>query len=197
MADGIDPASVAALVQRIGRAGSGEHVSVADIVEEIGDDAFAPLLLVPALILVSPASGIPGLSSLGGLVMALISFQMIAGRKVLWLPAFIRNRTIAKARLQRASAFLEKPARVIDRITRKRLAFLTAWPLRLVPLTICLAAALIIPFFELVPFSATIIGSAISLFALAMVTRDGLLVLFGTGTLGGAGYLGWSLATGG
>jgi hypothetical protein len=43
--------------------------------------------------------------------------------------------------------------------------------------------------------SATIIASAIALFALAMLARDGLLALSGLAVLGGAGWLFWNLVT--
>ena len=61
--------------------------------------------------------------------------------------------------------------------------------------TLCLLLALIIPLFELVPMSATIIALAIALFALAMLARDGLLALGGLAVLSGAFWLLWSVAT--
>lgn len=196
MKDNPDLTSMSGLVERIRLAGNGgDRVSVADIIDGIGDDAFAPLLLVPALVLISPISAIPGLSSVVGLIMALIALQMVLGVRRVWLPDILRRRTIAKSALDRAANFLERPARFIDRLTRRRLAALTAWPLSIIPSLVCVAAALVIPLFELVPMSATIISTAIALFALAMVTRDGLLLIFGLAVLGGAGLLIWNLAT--
>lgn len=191
-----DLQSVTGLLKRVGNAGNGaKRVSVADIIDEIGDNAFAPLLLIPALVLISPISAIPGLSSAFGLIMALISLQMAIGVRRLWLPAFLRNRTLAKSKLDKATHYLERPAAFLDRVTKKRLSALTRWPLSIVPALICVAAASVIPFFELVPMSSTIISTAIALFALAMVTRDGLLLVFGLMVLGGAGFLVWNLAT--
>lgn len=188
--------SVSELLDQVENAGDGgDRVSVEDVVHAIGDDAFAPLLLVPALIIVSPASAIPGLSSIGGLVMALISAQMVFGRKSLWLPAFLTRRTMPRDRLDKSIAFLRKPARFLDRVTKKRLSFLTAGPLRRLPPAICLCAALVIPFFELVPMSSTTIASAITLFALALLTRDGLLLILGLCVLSLVGFLVWNVAT--
>lgn len=188
--------SVSDLLDQVENAGDGgERVSVEDVVHAIGDDAFAPLLLVPALIVVSPASAIPGLSSVGGLIMALISAQMVFGRKSLWLPGFLTRQTMPRDRLEKAITFLRKPARFLDRVTRKRLSFLTAGPLRRLPPAICLCAALIIPFFELVPMSSTTIASAITLFALALLTRDGLLLILGLCVLSLVGFLVWNVAT--
>jgi hypothetical protein len=188
--------SVTDLLDMVEKAGNGgDRVSVDDVVEAIGDDAFAPLLLVPALIIVSPASAVPGLSTVGGLVMALISAQMVFGRKSLWLPGFLARRTIARDRLDKAVAFLRRPAAFLDRVTRRRLSFLTAGPLRRLPPLICLCAAMVIPFFELVPMSSTTIAAAITLFALSLLTRDGLLLILGLGVLSLVGVLVWNVAT--
>jgi hypothetical protein len=188
--------SVTDLLDMVEKAGDGgERVSVDNVVEAIGDDAFAPLLLVPALIIVSPASAVPGLSTVGGLVMALISAQMVFGRKSLWLPGFLSRRTIARDRLDKAVAFLRRPAAFLDRVTRRRLSFLTAGPLRRLPPLICLCAAMIIPFFELVPMSSTTIAAAITLFALSLLTRDGLLLILGLCVLSLVGVLVWNVAT--
>jgi hypothetical protein len=78
-------------------------------------------------------------------------------------------------------------------MTGKRLAVLVDPPLTRLWALLCMALALIIPAFELVPMSATIIASAIALFALAMLARDGLLALSGLAVLGGAAWLFWNL----
>jgi hypothetical protein len=190
VADSTHQPSVTELLHALCAAGHHpDRVTVSDIVEAIGDDAFGPLLLVPALIIVSPASAVPGLSSAGGLIMVMISAQMVFGRQSLWLPAFLTSRSIARDKLAKAVSFLRRPARLIDRVTRKRLSFLTAGPLRRLPPLICMLAALMIPFFELVPMSSSIISGAIVLFALAILTRDGLLLLLGLGVLSLLGFL--------
>lgn len=194
MAD--DPQSIEEVLDRVEDAGgSDERVSVSDIIDRIGEDAFAPLLLAPALVVVSPASAILGLSSFCGAIIALVAFQMAIGRKRLWLPGFILRRTISNRGLDRAIGYIEKPARLIDGLTRRRLTVLVGPPFDRLWALVCLLLALVIPVFELVPMSATIIASAISLFALAMVAKDGLFVLLGLAVLAGAAWLGWSVAT--
>ncbi|MDN2566648.1 exopolysaccharide biosynthesis protein [Aquibium sp. A9E412] len=189
------PNSLTALLERLERAGRGPRVAVAEIVDTIGARAFSPLLLVPALILISPASGVPGLSSIGGMLIALVAVQIVIGRRTLWLPGMLRRRTVGRDQLDRANRFLRRPAAFVDRWTRRRLAFLTEKPFSIVPALLCLAGGLVIPFFELVPMSSSIIATAVAFFALALVTRDGLLVLIGLAVVSGAATLGWLLAT--
>lgn len=189
------PDGLTSLVQRVANAGEGKPVvTIADIVAEVGDGAFPPLLLVPALMLVSPLSGVPGMSIFLGLTMTLIALQMVLRRRHVWLPGFVTRRTIKKQRLERTMSALEKPARLVDRVTGRRLAYLLRGPLKAVPAIICLLAAMIVPFLEFVPFSSSLVAGAIALFAMSILLEDGLLFLIGLGILGSAGYLVWALA---
>lgn len=171
------------------------EVTVAGIVGRIGDDAFAPLMLLPALVMISPASAVFGVATICGAIIALVAFQMVIGRDRLWLPGFIVSRKISASRLDRVTGWLEKPAQFIDRLTSRRLAWLVVSPVDRIWAGICLALAAMAPVFELVPMSATVIATAISLFALALLVRDGLLALLGLVAVAGAFWLLWSVAT--
>lgn len=146
-------------------------------------------LLVPALIVVTPLSAIPGLSSIIGLSIALIAVQMVFGRDHVWLPDWIMQRRVARQRLDKALSVLDKPAGFVDRLTRQRLSWLVRPPLSWVPQSICMLCGLAMPFLELVPMSSTILGAAVSLFALAIVTADGLIAIFGLAIIAGAAGL--------
>lgn len=172
-----------------------EHVSVEDIIDRIGEGAFPPLMLVPALFMVSPATAIFGVATVCGIMIALIAAQMAAGRHTLWLPEFLLKRKLSSKRVEKGVNFLSKPAKVVDGITKARLSFLVEPPVDRAWAALCLVLALFVPVFELVPMSATIIAAAISLFCLAMLARDGLLAMIGTVVLGMAVWLIWSVAT--
>ncbi len=196
MKDDCAPESIEAVLECVEEAGAtDERVSVGEIVHRIGEGAFPPLMLAPALVVVTPASAIIGLSTFCGMIVALVAFQMVIGRDRLWLPAFILNRTVRQQRLERILGHIERPARFIDRLTRRRLTILIDPPMARLWALICLLLSLIIPVLELVPMSSTIIAATISLFALAMLARDGLLVVVGLLVLGGAAWLAWGIAS--
>lgn len=196
MDDDCEPESIEDVLDCVEDAGGDEkRVAVSDIVDRIGDGAFAPLMLVPALVVISPASAIFGLSSFCGMIVALIAFQMVIGREKLWLPGFILERSVSNRKLDKAVGWLGKPARFIDSLTRKRLSVLVEQPFTRLWAGVCMVLALVIPVFELVPMSATIIAAAIALFGLAMLAKDGLFALLGLAVLGGAFWLLWSMAT--
>jgi hypothetical protein len=196
MKDDCAPESIEDVLECVEEAGAtDERVSVGEIVHRIGEGAFPPLMLAPALVVVTPASAIIGLSTFCGMIVALVAFQMVIGRDRLWLPAFILNRTMRQQRLERILGHIERPARFIDRLTRRRLTILVDPPMARLWALICLLLSLIIPVLELVPMSSTIIAATISLFALAMLARDGLLVVVGLLVLGGAAWLAWGIAS--
>ncbi len=181
--------SMEAVLDVMAGAGQDRKVYVGDMVDEIGGNAFGPLMLIPALVAVTPASGIPGLTATCGLIIALVAAQLVFRRKSLWLPGFLRNRSIERSKLETGRDWLSKPARFIDRITAKRLSFLVNPPFDVVPAFICLAIGLVMPFMEFIPFSGSIAAGAVGLFALSLVTEDGILALFGTVLVGGLVYL--------
>jgi hypothetical protein len=188
MTDPNQPETIGEVLDEIGEAGNNETVSVDEVVEQIGEEAFGPLLLVPALILVTPVSSIPGTASTGSLIISLIAAQIVLGRKSLWLPGFLRRRRIKRGNFDRAIGYLRRPASVIDSLTGERLFFLTQRPWVVLPATICTILVFLAPAFETVPFSVSIAAFAVALIAVGMVAKDGLMILLGLGVMGGAGY---------
>lgn len=190
------PGEVESLVETMESAADGDgDVSMGELVQAIGNDALASLMLVPALIMVSPASGIPGLSTACAIVVALAAIQLAIGRHTLWLPGFLTNRRIARSKLDTATHWLEKPARILDRVTGQRFAFLASRPFCIAPSLMCVLIAMSVPFLELVPFSASIAGAAIAFIALGLVARDGLVVILGLAAASGGATLVWTVAT--
>lgn len=171
-----------------------DEVHIGDVVDAIGRRSFGPLLLVSGLIVFSPLSGIPGVPSIVGILVALITVQMLIGRNYFWLPGWIERRGIKRERFCKAVKFLRRPARFVDRFLRPRLQGLTN---RLGAYTValtCTVIAVAMPPLELIPFSTTVAGAAIAAFGLALIARDGLLGLIALGLTGGvAGLVGVSL----
>jgi len=155
----------------------GDHVRVAEIVDGFGGRSFPAFMLLPALIVASPASGIPGVTGMGGMIVAMAAVQMFLARESLWLPGFITRRQIPVRHLERALRWLRPMVRVVERHTRQRLTVLTRPPLVLVPQLIILLIVLCMPVMELMPLSGSIAGGAISIFAVGLLLRDGLLLL--------------------
>ncbi len=169
------PKTLNAILRTLQEAGASDRVSIGDLTDALGSRSFGPLLLVPSLILITPLSGIPGAPTTGAIVIVLVAVQMLLGKGTVWLPDFVRNRTLRRKRVQTIAKSLQPAARVIDRLTGRRMAFLTHRPFNLLLVVPCIALALAMPPLEFVPMSSTILAAGIFVLALALTAQDGLL----------------------
>src|SRR5690242_8426702 len=57
------------------------RLSVAELMDAIGQRSFGPLLLVPALIALSPVGAIPGLPAVTSAIIIILTIQILTGHK--------------------------------------------------------------------------------------------------------------------
>ncbi|BBM04046.1 exopolysaccharide biosynthesis protein [Microbulbifer sp. GL-2] len=153
------------------------RISLQLVLEAIGPRSYAPFLLLVGLILFSPLSGVPGLSTAMASLLLLVAIQLLLGRKHVWLPQWLLNRSISHKKLNATLRWMRRPAAFADRWMQPRLDFLVRRSGTFAIGTICSLIALTMPLMEFVPFSATTAGFALTIFGLALVTHDGLLAL--------------------
>jgi hypothetical protein len=178
------------IVNRLDGVAQGDSVTLGEAVEAFGERSFHPVLMVPALLVLSPLSGIPFFSSLCGITIALVSAQMIwPHRTKLWLPGFLTGRKVTGERARAALSRLCKTANWLDSHARERFSMLIRRPGRWVIETACLLCGLAMPFLEIVPFSSSILGGAVTLMALGLLARDGLFAVLGLLVMGSAGFV--------
>ena len=185
MNDCIQPEAMAEVIEEIHDAveESGD-THVGDLLDAMGKTSFIPVLMVPALAVVSPLSGVPGFSSAAGLAIALVSAQLLIGREQLWLPRWLTERRITSRWLERATRSLWRPARWFDSHTKPRLSFLAAPPFDRVIYLFCTLCGLVMPFMELLPFTSSLMAFAVVMMALALLVGDGLFALVGYSLIG-------------
>ncbi len=167
------------LLDGVEHAAQGARVSVDDILHEFGDRAITPLILLLAVILVSPVSGIPGVPTGSAVLLVILSMQALFGRRRLWLPERLKRMTMASRHVQRAVGWLRRPCAFVDRHSRPRLQFLTYGPMRWLTLLICVILPLSWPPLEMVPFFTSFGAGIVALLAFGLFTRDGIYVLAG------------------
>jgi len=177
-----DPSSLEELLDRLDEAarGSDGATSVGDVMGTMGGRSFGPLLLLAGLVMLAPLVGdIPGVPTTMGLLVLLISAQLLLRRRHLWLPRWLLERSVAPHRVRKAAGWLRRPARFIDRLLRPRLRRFVEGPWLYAIAVSTLAVALVTPVLELIPFSANAAGAVLTIFGLALIGRDGLVAIIG------------------
>lgn len=172
-----------------------DRVSLGDAVEAFGNRSYGPFLLVPALIEISPIGSIPGLPTVLAAVIILFAAQMVWGRQHLWLPGFLKRRSAKAETVRKATDKLRGIARWTDRWFHGRLPALTGGVFVRIAAAASIALALTVPPLELLPFASTAPMAAIAAFGLALLVRDGVLMIVAIALAGvtiavGVGLLG-------
>lgn len=157
--------------------GQRQNVCIGDIIAAVGSRSFAPLLMLIGVLIASPLSGVPGFPTLGAIIVALVSAQMLLGRKHFWLPRWLLLRSVPRQRMSQVIHGLKPPARFVDKLLKPRLAVMIIGPGRYFIALTCLLTAAVMPFLELIPFSSSAAGVALSAFGLALASHDGALAL--------------------
>jgi len=158
-----------------------EAVALREVVATMEGDSFPVLVLLFALLLVSPLSAVPGATTLFGLSIAAILAQWLAGRNRVWLPGVLLDRRLPAGRTVAALRRLQGPVNRVERRLRQRQRWVFVAPFAPAPTAIVVMAALCAPLMEVIPASGTSVGAAIALFAAGLLARDGLFVLAGAG----------------
>ena len=157
------------------------RISVAAVMEAIGQRSFGPLVLVPSLIALSPVGALPGLPAITSVIVMIFAVQMLMAQKHVWLPRWLKARTIDGAKLEKGLRAFRPVARFVDHLLRPRLIFLTRGPFYYALAAMILIVAIVTPVLELVPLGGIPPNAALVAFALAIIAKDGLWALLAFG----------------
>lgn len=152
------------------------RVQLRDLGEPLGNRSFGVLLLMLALPNTVPL-GIPGLSTLTGIPLALVALQMIIGMPAPYLPRWLAERSIARDSFQRLIEAIAPWLRRLERFMRPRWLTLTglAGERWLGAFCFLLALVMALP----VPFANWLPSIGVALIALGLIEKDGALVSVG------------------
>jgi hypothetical protein len=163
----------------IGNLPPGE-VTMAEIRDLVGQEGLLLLTVFLTIVFMVPVS-IPGVSTVFGTAILLISISRLLGRN-LWLPKRTERRVLPteklRAGLNRGSIWLQR----LERVSRPHRLSWLASPGLMDILTNCamiVGSLLLMAPFGLIPFSNTLPALALLFFAVGLLQRDGLCILFG------------------
>lgn len=158
-------------------------VTVGDVMQGLGRASHAASLVLPAMIAATPLSGIPGLTTVCGLLIALIAAQALVGRAHFWLPGWMLRRKLDADDLLSALNKLRPVTDFLDRRARKRLRVFTRQPGVTCVRALCLICGLTMPFLEIIPFTGSLMAIVVLFLALSLLTKDGLFAAIGMAAL--------------
>lgn len=154
-----------------------DRLSFSDLANQLHYRAWGGLLVIFASINVLPLP--PGTTVFFAIPVLLVSAQMVLGRATPWFPARLDRRGVTKQELERIIGKMQWLERRVERIFKPRLPALTgARAARLIGAA-CFLLALIVaipmPLLHHAP------AASIALFGLALIYRDGVLVMVAVG----------------
>ncbi|MBX7492075.1 exopolysaccharide biosynthesis protein [Qipengyuania sp. 1NDW9] len=175
---GHEPESVEDVIGELDELAShSEKVRIGDVLDDFGGRSFGPFILIFALIEITPIGAIPGAPTVLASIIALVAVQMLFGKDHIWMPQFIQDRAVGSKKLHKAVTKLRGVAHWLDHHSRDRLGFFTEgkW-LRFAAIAILMLCATVPPL-EVLPFASSAPMLAIAAIALALIVRDGLVML--------------------
>ena len=151
----------------------GDKISVGDLLDRLDSRAHGVLLLILALPMCIP--NIPGISTIFGILMIAPALGLLFGQRRLWVPIKVRAWTFSREGFTKALNVAIKGLQRVEFLIKPRLSILTRWPVTSAVgfQTLLMALVLILPIWgaNLSP------GVTVTLTALALMQRDGLLML--------------------
>ena len=155
----------------------GDHAQdlrFADLLAGLGRRAFGMMLFVASLPAFIPVPGVAG--AISGPLCALVGLQLLVGLRKPWLPGFIARRGPRRASLVKFDNMLSPWLARLERLVRPRMtrvldhrvaAMFTGLLLTVLGLLLALP----------IPFTNYLFGALMVVFALALLERDGALML--------------------
>ena len=156
--------------------GESDKVSVRDIIDALDSRSFGLAVLLFALPSVVPMP--PGVPTVVGIILLIVSIQMAVGREELWLPGILSKREFDRKSLVGAFEGLAPKLAVIEKVMKPRLLFMTGrvGSILIGIVVLVMAVVLILP---LPPGGNFPPALACAVLGLGLAQRDGALVLIG------------------
>jgi hypothetical protein len=145
-----------------------------DLLKDFGPAAFGMLLFLGVLPAFIPVPGVGG--AIGGPMVILVGAQLLLGMRKLWLPQFLARRGPHRSAMMRFRQRMAPWLRRLEKLVRPRMATFLDNRIALSftgLLLILLGLLLALP----IPFTNYVFGILLLLFALALLERDGALLL--------------------
>lgn len=152
-----------------------------NVLDDLGDRSYGPLFFLLGLIIVTPIGAIPGVPIIIGAVLIILAFQFIFGLRHPWMPERFRHLSVREEKIVTTRRKIGPVLELIDKIVDERMSWAVSRPFRVFAAIAIIGLSITMVPLEFVPFGVAAPGAAIAAFGLAIVARDGLLMLVASG----------------
>ncbi len=160
------------------------RLGVGDLFEALNHRGFGPLMLMPALIVISPVGAIPGACAIFGGIIFLVSLQILIGKHSPWLPGWLKKMSFNGDKFSSGIKKIKPYAQKLDKFVKHRLAFLTDNDLaQRATALLCMVLSVGIMTLSLIPFAPAALALPIFLLGLGLTANDGAIMAGGYATL--------------
>lgn len=198
--DSKDPHSINDVLDGLGElANSEDQVPFGDVLDKFGSHSFAPIMLVLALVELSPIGAIPVVPTILAVCIALVAGQLAFGSDHVWVPDLLERRSLSSGKIDTAVEKVSGIAAKLDSISTDRMTFLTKGAAVKIAAGLILLLCCTVPPLELLPWASSAPMLSIAVISLALMVRDGLVMLLAyivaAAAIGGIAY--WYFVAGG
>lgn len=169
-----EPQGMRAVIDALCDGDPNERLQLRELVGDLGRSTFGVLLFIATLPALIPIPGVAG--ALSGPLVVLVGLHLLILLRKPWLPDFVARRGPQRSTLIRFDRNADRWLRWLEKLIRPRLTAITDHPaatvftgLQLVLLGILLALP--------IPFTNYLFAGLLLVYALALLERDGVLML--------------------
>lgn len=168
------PAGAREVLEQLAVGDPDERLPLAELLDSLRQSAFGLALFIAVLPAFLPVPGVAG--GLSGPLVVLGGLQLLIGLEHPWLPGFITRRGPQRGRIRRFSQMIDASLQRLEKLVRPRLPIVLESRLcKAITglLLVLLGVLLALP----IPFTNYVFGILLMLFVLALLERDGALML--------------------
>mgnify|MGYP003644956452 CR=1 FL=1 len=172
--------SLTTILEEIDHHVSKHKLDVGELLKYFSRKSFGVLLVIPGVALAIPPIGaIPGIPFMMGLFIVIVSIQIVFSIKNVWLPRRVLAMNISQKKIRYGIKHAKRIAKYIDGHTKRRLTWVLTPPIINFVGFIIMILGLLIMFIGFIPFIPAVLGMAVLLFGVSLITGDGGILLIG------------------
>jgi len=156
--------------------GESERVTIAEILDALDNRAFGLATLLFAIPSIIPMP--PGVPTVVGIALLIVSLQMVMGRQELWLPKILSKQGFSRKSLVSGFEKIKPQLEFIEKFAKPRMLALTG-KIATVLIGVVILVMAIVLILPLPPGGNFPPALACAVLGMALVERDGIIVLIG------------------